>query len=313
MRRLDRRSLLAAGLAALATPARSQAGDYRQALSRAYGGDVDPRRAHAQAASAAKILQVRADRLLRDQGLIAGPVGERLARLSRDPRWLYSDDDAGRDKAVSEMNARLAAFRPRLAAAFGDLAIPSGEVRRMSPADATRGRAGYREGAGYYVDLRDIRARPAWTLPSVVFHELIPGHLLEPAASPPRIPAWPEAWPTYAEELACDLGAYEADPLGELGYLQWRLFRLGRAVADTGLHVFGWSREQAIAAMTALQGQSIAFISIETDVGRMIDSPGKVAAEALGALALRRQRPRDRTAWPAYHRAVLHNQGWRTG
>jgi len=92
---------------------------------------------------------------------------------------------------------------------------------------------------------------------------------------------------------------------GEIGYLHWRLFRIGRIVADTGLHALGWSRERAINALADLQGFPAAFITLEADVDRMIAQPGKYAAEGLGALALADWRPRDRGRWPAFHRAVL--------
>jgi uncharacterized protein (DUF885 family) len=273
-------------------------------------------------------LQARADQLLRSQGLTEGDVGARLRALAKDPRLLYPDDQAGRDRAVADMNARLVAMRPRLAAAFGDLRIASAEARRMSAADEAKGRGGYREPPRdgqpgvYYVDLKAIRDRPSWTLPSVAFHELTPGHLLQVPLQeaahpdPQRVrdaPAFSEAWATYAEQLAADLGAYADDPLGEIGFLQWRLFRMGRIVADTGLHARAWSRDQAVAAMTALQGQSIAFITIEADVDRMIQTPGKAAAEGLGALTLSRMRPARRAAWPEFHRTVLLAAPWPFG
>jgi uncharacterized protein (DUF885 family) len=257
--------------------------------------------------------QARADLLLRGEGLRAGSVAERLRALAKDPRWLYPDDDAGRDRAVADMNAHIAALRPRLPAAFGDLPTAAGVVRRMSPADEAAGRGGYREAPGggatpaYYLDLKAIRARPAWTLPSAAFHEVTPGHLLQlplQAASAPA-GAYFEAWAIYAEQLALDLGAYADDPRGEIGYLQWRLFRMGRIVADTGVHALGWSREKAIAAMADLQGFPAAFIALEADVDRMIATAGKYAAEGLGALALADWRPKDRAKWPAFHRAVL--------
>jgi uncharacterized protein (DUF885 family) len=320
-----RRTFTASGLSLLAAPAfAAPTQPYRAALSQAYGGPVDPLAAHRAARAATRALHARADRLLRGQGLKTGGVGERLRLLAKDPRWLYSDDDAGRDRAVAEMNARIAAIRPRLAPAFGDLPIAPAEVRRMSRDDEAAGRAGYRDAAAgaYYVDLKAIRERPAWTLPSVAFHEVTPGHLLQAplqtAAAPPpeRVKAagaYFEAWAIYAEQLAADVGAYTDDPLAEIGYLQWRLFRLGRIVVDTGLHAKGWSRDQAIAAMTDLQGQSIAFITIAADVDRMIATPGKAAAEGLGALALGRLRPRDRRAWPAFHRKVLADGPWPFG
>jgi uncharacterized protein (DUF885 family) len=325
----NRRTFLAGSLSTIAAPgAASALGGYGTALSQAYGGTVDPLSAHRQGLTACSALQARADRLLRMQGLAHGGVGERLRLLAKDPRWLYPDDDAGRDRAVAEMNARLTALRPRLGEAFGDLPIAHAGVRRMSRTDEAAGRGGYREppreGAEgvYYVDLKAIRERPSWTLPSVAFHEVIPGHLLQAplqaAAAPPaeRVKAagaYFEAWAIYAEELAAALGAYAHDPLGEIGFLQWRLFRLGRLVVDTGVHALGWSRDQAIARMTDLQGQSIAFVTIEADVDRMIAQPGRFAADGLGALTLSRLRPRDRGRWPAFHRAVLADGPWPFG
>lgn len=317
---LNRRTLVGAGLASLGAPARAaQSNDYRHALALAYGGEIDPAAAHRQTATTARKLQARADVLLRGQGLARGSIAERLRVLAQDPRWLYPDDSAGRDRAVAEMNARLAAIRPRLAAAFGDLPIAPALVRRMSPADEAKGRGGYREPprdgqpGAYYVDLKSIRERPAWTLPSVAFHELTPGHLLQvPLQSQAKsgAPAFSEAWATYAEQLAADLGAYAGDPRGEIGFLQWRLFRIGRVVADTGLNAMGWSRDQAIAVLSDLQGQSIAFITSAADVDRMIQTPGKAAAEGLGALTLSRLRPHTRAAWPGFHRTVLIEGPW---
>jgi uncharacterized protein (DUF885 family) len=217
------------------------------------------------------------------------------------------------------MNLRLSGLRPALGAALGDLPVAPAQVRRMTPADVAAGRGGYRvpakDGAPgvYYVDLKHIRERPDWTLPSVAFHEVTPGHLLQMPLQPAArdAGAFFEAWAIYAEQLAADLGVYDRDPLGEIGYLQWRLFRLGRAVADTGLGALGWSREQAIETLTSLQGFSVAFVDIEADVGRMAKAPGKVAAEGVGGLKLGQWRPAARRDWPAYHRLVLTEAPWR--
>jgi uncharacterized protein (DUF885 family) len=320
-----RRTFLAGGLSAVAAPTfAAPAGAYRSALAQAYGGPIDPASAHLAAQTAAAAAQARRDELLHGQGLIAGGLGERLRRLWEDPRGLYPDSEAGRTRAVSDMNTRLAAFRPNLTRAFGDLPIAPAQVRRAPAArlGGSRQLPEHGKPGVYYLDVSDIRTRPSWSLPSLAFHEVTPGHLmqlpLQAAACPPQARlrasgAYSEAWAIYAEQLCADLGAYAGDSLGEIGYLQWRLFRLGRIVADTGLHAMGWSRDRAVAAVTALQGHSIAFTSIEADVARIAAAPGKYAAEGLGALAFAAWRPADRRRWPAFHKALLADGPWPFG
>ena len=143
-----RRTLLATGLGAVAAPAfAAPAGDYRSALATAYGGPVDPAGAHLSAKAAVAAAQARLDALLRGQGLTAGSPAERLRLLAKDPRWLYPDSEAGRNRAVQDMNKRLEAFRPNLRRALGDLPIAPAQVRRMSAADVAAGKGGYREAA----------------------------------------------------------------------------------------------------------------------------------------------------------------------
>lgn len=323
----NRRTLLATGLSALAAlPARAEP-SFKASLAQAYGGDFDPLKAHRLALAETGRLTRRADLLLRRQGLAAGPVSQRLKALFADERWLYPDSEAGRNQAVADMNRAITDLRPALANAIGGLPIDGAQAHRMSPQDEAAGKGGYRtppkanEPGAYFVDLKAVRTRPAWTLPSAAFHEVIPGHLLQMAVQPggSDLPAggspgaFFEAWAIYAEQLAAELGAYRTDPLGELGYLHWRLFRIGRVVADTGLHALGWSVDQGVQAMTSLQGQSVAFITIEADVARIARTPGKYAAEGLGAMTLGALRPRNRAAWPDYHRLVLTGAPWSFG
>lgn len=284
---IDRRALL---LATLASPAVAEP------------VSTDP---HARALAVIAKLNRRADKLLRSSGLRRGSVAERIAALHAEERWLYTDDDLGRDRAVAEMNARVEALRPLLGVAFGTLAPPPTRVSRMSREEEVKGRAGYREAPAYFVDLKAIRTRPSWTLPSVAFHETVPGHFLQMSVKGEHDAAFSEGWATYAEMLAADLGAYRGDPLGEIGYLHWMLFRIGRIVADTGIHQHGWTIAQAVKKVKEIQGPAIAFIGIEADVERIAKSPGQYAAQGLSALKILEERPRDRAAWPAYHHAIL--------
>jgi uncharacterized protein (DUF885 family) len=298
---------------------------YAATLIAAFGRDADPRQAHTAAQAQIAALQNRADTLLKAQGLGSRPVGRRIETLMREPAHLFTDDDAGRDQAVAFMNGRLAAILPKLPRVLGDLPAAPAEARRMSRADEAAGKGGFRQvGAGgapgtYCVDLKDIRSRPRWTLPAVVCHELIPGHLLQlplQAAADPHplrlrfANAYFEAWGVYAEQLGGALGVY-ADPLDEIGYLHWRLFRMARLLADTGMGAMGWSRQQAIDAMATAQGPPIAFARIEQDVDRMTAQAALYAGQGLGALAFERlAQGRSGARLIAWHRATLADGPW---
>ena len=274
---------------------------YATVLQFQLGAPVDPREAHARALDRCRALQSEADALLRARGLTQGDVGERLRALARDPRYFYGQDDAGKARAVADMAASLTRARTVLRDVLVDTMETPAEVRRVPTAQENNGAQGRRQGAAYLVDLGAPRA--SWTLPSVVHHELIPGHIYQaPFAGAANIAAlqeryangYLEGWSSYAERLADESGAFEDDPLGRLGYLQWMLFRTARIVCDTGIHVMRWSRERAIEEMRALQGESIAFVSIEEDVLRFCVQPGVYAAQGLAMLHIADLRERVR-------------------
>ncbi len=292
---------------------------YAEVLQFQLGASVDAREAHQRAIERCRELHAEADVLLRGQGLARGDVGERLRALGQNPRYHYPVGDEGKARAVADMNARLARTRALLADVIEDAAAAPGEVQRLAANLEARGAQGRRQGAVYYVDLGAVR--PSWTLASVVHHEVLPGHIYqapyEGAAAPPALQlryasGYSEGWSTYAEQLADEAGAFTDDPLGRIGYLQWMLFRMARVVADTGIHALRWSRERAIAEMRALQGESIAFVSIEEDVTRFCVQPGIYAAQGLAALHIAELRERMRRSARGFslmrfHRAMLEH------
>jgi uncharacterized protein (DUF885 family) len=283
---------------------------YALVLKQNLGMAIDPDEAHQRGLAAVQVFAARAARLLDRQGVAAGPLGDRFAALAGDPRWLYGDDEAGRDRLVADMVVWLEKAKSRLSRSFS--AIPPGtltaRISRMSRADEAAARQGYRDApnfdggrAGvYYVDLVAIRRRPSWTLPSVVHHEAVPGHMLQipleegSGAHPLRTrlacPGFLEGWAIYAEQRADEEGAFQGDPLAELGYLQWMLFRAGRLVVDTGLHVKGWTRERAEAWFARIQGPPPVFAPIAQDVERAAIGPGAMAGQGLAWLEIVRLR-----------------------
>ena len=155
---------------------------------------------------------------------------------------------------------------------------------------------------------------------SVTFHEAIPGHHLQLAIATERteLPAFRrltrkhaafvEGWGLYAERLADEMGLYETDVdrLGMLANESWRACRL---VVDTGLHAFGWSRQQAIDFM--IEHVPVNRYEIEVDVDRYIGWPGQALAYKVGQreiLRLRREASAalgSRFDIKAFHDALL--------
>ena len=277
---------------------------------------IAPQAAHDEGLRQVRELSAQAEALLQKQGLSKGSVGARLHALGQDPRYLYSDDDAGRAQAVAEMNARLARVRRELARAFTGLSPGAVGVERAGP-----GKIGYRTApsydggnpGAYYVDLRAIKRRPRWSLPTVVHHETLPGHLLQlplqEHANPPALRlrytpnAFFEGWAIYAEQLADELGLFAGDDLARLGYLQSLLVRAGRLVVDTGIHFKRWSREEAIARFFAIAGD--APDTFENEVDRIVVQPGFTAGPALGRMTILKLRAHSRHGLTAFHTALL--------
>ena len=97
--------------------------------------------------------------------------------------------------------------------------------------------------------IRDMGNWPRFTLPTLCFHEGVPGHVLQGTYAHQQPPirnqlmfnAYVEGWALHAEQLADELGMYDGDPFGQLGYLQSIQLRACRLVIDTGLHAKRWT------------------------------------------------------------------------
>ncbi|HVF94939.1 MAG TPA: DUF885 family protein [Sphingomonas sp.] len=273
------------------------------ALLRRTSGSAAPAAARRRLVRERDALLARADRLFRRVGLATGTVGDRYSALFRDPRWLYSDDDNGRSRAIDEMNAMTAHAASHVAATVED--VPGfcldARVRALSAVELAKNVAGYREvpapgrAGAYVVDLKDIRRRPRWTLPSVVAHELLPGHMIQlgiEGITPPHplrldyAAAFVEGWGIHAETLAGEAGAF-ADPHVELGHIHWLLFRVARALADLAIHLDGWSLARTRAALVEWQGEPAYFAPFDVELSRIAIEPTARVAEALAWFAIR--------------------------
>ena len=261
--------------------------------------DLGPDAIHEMGLEQSRAILARMDGILKSQGMSQGTVGARMSALGKDPRFLYPNTDAGKAQLLGDLNTQIAAIQAQLPGYFGRLPRAAVEVRRVPVAIEAGAPGGYavspsldgsRPGA-YYINLRDTAEWPKWSLPTLTYHEAIPGHHLQGtlAVENESLPliskalffsAYGEGWALYSEQLADEMGVYEGDPFGELGYLQSLLFRASRLVADTGLHHKRWSREQAIRYMVDTGGDE--ETSITSEIERYCVWPGQACSYKIG-------------------------------
>jgi uncharacterized protein (DUF885 family) len=100
--------------------------------------------------------------------------------------------------------------------------------------------------------------------------------------------AYSEGWALYAEQLADELGAFEHDPVGRLGYLQSLAFRACRLVIDTGLHAKNWTREQGVKFFVEENGTNP--LEAASEVDRYCSWPGQACGYKIGHTEINRLR-----------------------
>ena len=237
---------------------------YAEALNQATTTNFTPAEVHQMGLDQVAEISSALDAILKSQGYAQGGVGERLAALGRAPAQLYADNDAGRAELLAYLNSLVKNMYGRLPNAFSTLPNAPLEIRRVPPEIEDGASNGYYNRAAldgsrpaiYFINLKDLGDWPKYSLPTLSYHEGVPGHHLQISISQESkdIPtlrklgffsAYSEGWALYAEQLAGELGAYDTDPLGRAGFLQSFLFRAARLVVDTGIHSKRWSREQA--------------------------------------------------------------------
>ncbi|WP_242416383.1 DUF885 domain-containing protein [Sphingomonas panni] len=271
---------------------------------------MTPDEVHARGKEELAALQAQMDMILKSIGYTKGSVGERMTALGKDPRYTFPDNDAGRAQIMALVQNRLTDIRARMPRAFNTLAPGNVEVKRI-PAVEEAGAPGAYGGAGsidgkvpgkMWINLRTTELWTRYSLPTLVYHEAIPGHVWQGEYSF-RLPlirsllqfnAFSEGWALYSEQLGDELGAYDGDPVGRLGYLQSIAFRACRMVVDTGLHAKRWTREQAVQWFATTNGSSVEEVSGEVD--RYCSWPGQACGYKVGHSEINRLRDRTKAA-----------------
>jgi uncharacterized protein (DUF885 family) len=283
---------------------------YQWALKAATTTDMTPDEVHALGERELEQLHAEMDGILKKIGYATGSVGDRMKALAKDPRYQFAEGDKGRAEIMAFIQNRLEWIRAQLPRAFNTLVNPNMEVRRLPPeeepgAPAAYGGAGSIDGklpGRFWINLKTTDLHSRYSLADLTFHESIPGHIWQGEYTH-RMPlirqllsfnSYSEGWALYAQQLADELGAYDGDPVGRLGYLQAIAFRACRLVVDTGIHAKRWTREQGVRFFVDVNGSNP--VEVASEVDRYCSWPGQACGYKVGHTEINRQRDRAKTA-----------------
>ena len=272
---------------------------YAAAVRNATTTTMTPQEVHDLGLAQVAEISGRIGQLLDAQGRTGGDVGARLTALNQDPAQLYPNTDAGRAELLTDLNRQIRAIDPLLPRAFATAIRAQVQVVRVPEFIQDGAPNGYYNPAPldgsrpalYYINLKDTHDWPKYGLPSLTYHEAMPGHHLQISLSlesrdTPMLlrlspfGAYTEGWALYAETLADELGVYEGNPLGRVGMLQSLLFRAVRLVVDTGIHYRRWTRQQATDYMVRTTGFPVPRTQREID--RYCVAPGQACSYKVG-------------------------------
>jgi uncharacterized protein (DUF885 family) len=252
-----------------------------------------------------------------------GSFQQFLTFLRTDKRFYYATPDdlvAGysyiakrADGKLPEMFAELPRT-PYGVKVIPDYEAPAQTTAYYQPSAADGSRAGL-----FWINTYKLDTRPKYEMEALTLHESVPGHHLQIARSQELkgLPdfrrnggytAYVEGWGLYAESLGTEMGFY-TDPYSKFGQLTYEMWRACRLVVDTGMHAFGWSRQQAIDFMKENTAKTENDIIVEID--RYIVWPGQALAYKMGELKIKELRAKASKELGAsfdvrkFHNAVL--------
>jgi prolyl oligopeptidase len=255
-----------------------------------------------------------------------GTAEEFNAKVLMAPEFVFKTEadivTHGRDiaKRIDPELPRLFKVLPRMP--YGVRAIPADRARTAAPYYEGPAMDGSRAG-NFYLRTADPQTQSRCCMQALIMHEAVPGHHLQIALATEMtgVPefrrsgghtAYIEGWGLYAESLGTELGLYET-PYERYGQLQSEILRALRLVTDTGLHHYGWTRDQAVATMGSAKGGWITDDVVASEVDRYIAIPGQALAYKVGELKIKELRARAEKALGAkfdirdFHDVVLRN------
>jgi uncharacterized protein (DUF885 family) len=266
---------------------------YRAQIREYTTTDMTPEAIHQLGLKEVARIQANMEATMKDSGF-KGTFPEFLTFLRTDPQFIARnpDDLLGVSAyAAKRVDGKLSSYfevLPRRR--FTIIPVPDA----LAPF-YTSGRGGLES---CQMNTYNLKVRPLYNIPVLTLHECTPGHsfqaaLAEEGKSLPRFrrniyfSGYGEGWGLYSEYLGYEMGIYRT-PYERFGAQSYEMWRAARLVIDTGIHRYGWSRQQAIdylASHTALSEHEVG-----TEVDRYISWPGQALAYKLGEITIRKMR-----------------------
>ena len=146
-------------------------------------------------------------------------------------------------------------------------------------------------------------------------HEAIPGHHLQATLRAAQnrgdlqklftYPGNFEGWACYVENYGKALGMY-TDVYSELGKWEWDLVRSARLLLDTGIHRYGWNRQQALTYwQQAVPGQQEIA---DREINRVTNWPSQALSYKVGADFLEQLRQQLKAKYgPRFNQRRFHS------
>ena len=225
--------------------------------------------------------------------------GEIIKRAKSDPAVRF----ASREELLEFSKEAVRRAEKEMPKWVGKMPAQTAEVVPFPPHEEGTGRsAHYFPGSAdrpgeYRIPLDKPEERSRGNSESTAFHEIWPGHHLQMATAqaveglhPVSKIIWfsgpVEGWGRYSEALAEEMGLYQTTT----GPIFRRAWPARGMVVDPGIHLFGWTREQAIEFM--MEAGRFPESMGDEMVDRIAIMPGQLTAYDSGGLeilALRRQ------------------------
>ena len=237
-----------------------------------------------------------------------GELDEFFDYLKTEPDFYY-DEPEQLIEGYRAMSDHVQSLTPRLFETFPRSEFEVRAVEAFREASAADGsyQSGTPDGSRpgiFFANTYDVGSRPKWEMESLFLHEAIPGHHyqislqreIEDLPSVRRFggyTAYVEGWGLYAESIGKELGLY-TDPYQYFGALNAELWRAIRLVVDTGLHAYGWTRQEVLDYM--FENSASGEASAVSEAERYMAIPSQALAYKIGELKIRELRARAEAA-----------------